>query len=101
MMMFFMSGFIEKGYTITPDDFFVQLQVRYSPVFHFVWRVRVRAYEVDELFDTENIFSQIPDLGQRTRNDASPPTEIPVDMSEILTDVRKQLGYGQENFSHN
>ena len=44
-----MSGFIDKGYTVTPEDFFCQLQVRYSPVNRFVWRVRVKAYEVDEL----------------------------------------------------
>ena len=101
-----MAGFIKKNYSVTPDDFFVQLQVRYSPVFRFVLRVRIRAYKVDELFETDKIFAQIPDLGQRTRIDASPPTNIAVDMSEILTDnivpdVKKQLGYDKDNFTHN
>ena len=100
-----MSGFIEKNYSVTPEDFFVQIQVRYSPVFRFVWRVRVRAYDVDILLDLENIFSQIPELGQRSRNDASSSTDIRVDMSDILTDnitpdIKKQLGYDHEDFSH-
>ena len=57
------------------------------------------------MLDSENIFTQILDFGQRARNDASPPTDIRVDMSEILTDnitpdIKKQLGYDQEDFSH-
>ena len=59
-------------------------------------------YDVDILLDSENIFSQIPEIGQRSRNNASANTEIRVDMLDILTenntpDIKKQFGY---NFSH-
>ena len=75
-----MSGFIKKGYNVTPEDFFVQLQVWHAPVFRFVWRVRVKPYKVDELFESDKIFAQIPELGPRDRIDASPTTDSRVDM---------------------
>ena len=57
------------------------------------------------MLDTDNIFSQIPELGSRSRNDAEFTTVIQVDMADILTDnikpsVKKQLGYDQEGFTH-
>ena len=100
-----MSGFIEKGYQVTPEDFFCLLQVRYSPLFRFVWRVRVKAYEVDVLLETEKIYSQIPELDNRGRLDATQSSEINVDPTDIQSDnisldVKKRLGYDVENFVH-
>ena len=60
---------------------------------------------MDVLLETDKIYSQIPDLGSRDRGDAPPATDIRVDPADILTDniskdVKKQLGYDGENFSH-
>ena len=100
-----MTGFIEKGYQVTPEDFFCLLQVRYAPFFRFVWRVRVKAYEVDVLLETDKIYAQIPELENRERLDATQTMEINVDPADIHTenisqDVKKRLGHDTENFVH-
>ena len=97
-----MSAFIEKGYDVTTDDFFIQLQWRFGPVFRFVWRVRVKAYDFNEVLESDNITGQIPELGRQTRNDGEDSIQS-ADMTEvnkdaIILEVKKVTGSDQEDF---
>ena len=98
-----MGSFIEKGYEVTPDDFFIQMQWRFTPVFRFVWRVKILCYNFNEVLETDNIFGQIPDLGKQVRNDSdeSNPTIDVTDINKenIVADIKRLMGSDQEGFS--
>ena len=98
-----MGAFIDKGYEVTADDFFIQMQWRFTPVFRFVWRVRIKAYNFNDVLETENISSQVPDLGRQTRNDAedSNPTVDMVDINKesIVADIKRHTRSDQDGFS--
>ena len=97
-----MGAFIDKGYEVTADDFFIPMQWRFTPVFRFVWRVKILAYNFNEVLETDNISGQIPELGRQTRNDSyiSNPTVDMVDVNKenIVADIKKQTGSDQDGF---
>ena len=91
-----MAAFIDKGYDVTGDDFFIQMQWRFSPAFRFVWRVRIKAYNFNEVLESDNIISQVPELGRQTRNDGEDSNQT-VDMGDInkeaiISDVKRSPG---------
>ena len=97
-----MAAFIDKGYDVSPDDFFIQMQWRFSPEFRFVWRVRIKAYNFNNVLESDNIISQVPELGRQTRNDGEDSTQT-VDISDInkeaiILDVKKVNGSDKEDF---
>ena len=97
-----MAAFIDKGYKVTSEDFFIQMQWRFAPSFRFVWRVRINVYNFNEVMESDNIASQVPELGRQTRNDGEDSTQT-VDISDInkeaiILDIKKVIGSDKEDF---
>ena len=80
------------------------MQWRFSLVFRFIWRVRVAAYQFNEILETDNILSQIPDLGRQVRNDNDETNPGIVDMADIhkdniVADIKRKTGSDQDGFT--